>query len=68
MRDVCDESETDPTPDEIAERCRAIRAGWTPWQERRRVVVKPTPYTVPRINDAHLPDASIEPIGDSEFR
>lgn len=33
----------DPTPDEIAERCEAVQAGWSDSERYKRLVIKPRP-------------------------
>ena len=37
-----------PTPEEIARRCREIRADWTPTEERRREQPKVLPVWMPQ--------------------
>lgn len=36
----------DPTPEEIAAACEAIRAGWTETQRRQRLVTPEAPVSV----------------------
>jgi hypothetical protein len=49
-REACDKAslesvfEIDPTPDQIAVRAAAIRAGWSDKQRQRRRVTKQTPF------------------------
>ncbi len=37
----------DPTPEEIAAGCRAIRSGWNKWERSRRAVTKVERYSIP---------------------
>ncbi len=39
---------SDPTPEQIRERCLAIQAGWDEATEERRKVVKDSSWQVPR--------------------
>jgi hypothetical protein len=39
-----------PTPEELAERAKEVRAGWTEDEELRRRVVKPSPARVFRLS------------------
>lgn len=48
----------DPTPDEIAERCAAVRKTWSPEiEEKRRVAKAPPPYEFPVVNIGDVDDA-----------
>ncbi len=50
-----DMSAMDPTPDQIRERTRAIRATWTPRERTRRLGIKRADWMPPMISEFDLP-------------
>jgi hypothetical protein len=44
----------DPTPEEIAERCAEIRAGWSEAERRRRLVTPEEPLEAPVVSARDL--------------
>ncbi len=55
-----DMSATDPTPQEILERTREIRAKWTPRERARRLGIKRAAWMPPVVSELELPGGSSE--------